>query len=78
MVPLRIPKIKNSTDFGHLILVVSYFQFFLYFFIFVNKVTLRPYSDGKDLGFAGFQELYSVCGSRRVLTSGPWGGAGLL
>ena len=34
MVPLPIPKIKNSTDFGHLILVVPYFQFFFLFFIF--------------------------------------------
>ena len=33
-VPLPIPKIKNSTDFGHLILVVPYFQFFFVFYIF--------------------------------------------
>ena len=28
VVPLPIPKIKNSSDFGHLILVVPYFHFF--------------------------------------------------
>ena len=32
--PLPIPKIKNSSDFGHLILVVPYFQFFYFYFIF--------------------------------------------
>ena len=31
--PLPIPKIKNSSDFGHLILVVPYFQFLILIFI---------------------------------------------
>ena len=40
--PLPIPKIKNSSDFGHLILVMPYFQFFIFIFILFLFLFLRP------------------------------------
>ena len=42
MVPLPIPKIKTSTDFGHLILVVPYFQFFFFLFLVSHVMTGAP------------------------------------
>ena len=37
-----MPKIKTSTDFGHLILVVPYFQFFFSLFLVSHVMTGAP------------------------------------
>ena len=63
MVPLPIPKIKNSTDFGHLILVVPYFQFFFVFYIFCFFRPVVPLGPGRP--------VVSLLGRRCPLT-GLW------
>ena len=53
--PLPIPKIKNSSDFGHLILVVPYFQFFIIIFYFLFFFLVSVLATTK---FANCKQVY--------------------
>ena len=62
--PYLYPKLKNSTDFGHLILVVPYFQFFFcFFYILYFFRPVVPLGPGRP--------VVSLLGRRRPLT-GLW------
>ena len=67
--PLPIPKIKNSSDFGHLVLVVPYFQFFIYFLFFKAcggpDRPLLPLGPGRPVVPLGSDRLVVPLGSDR-------------
>ena len=65
---LHIPKIKNATDFGHLILVMPYFQVFYCFDI--KRVS------GPVVPLLGLWCPWRACGvpDRPVVPPGPKGG----